>query len=357
MNGLVVKKISVLKPLTVLSLEEKRLFAFCLQYYDSRVDATNPNVFEITLDEFRAAYPEYVKRKPIQIFHACKKAINGIQTKPYEPPLKKDEEGGEAIYWFSKLKVTKEKIRFGLNPEVMPFFLNIKNHFISYHMSDVRLLGKPSAWNLYEYIKEKYMSGLCLEWTVEVDDLKDRLGVLGKYERFGDFDTYCLKRPINEINKHTDLKVEYNKVKRGVKIHAIIFTVTAKAADPNVIDTEDQSKVFARELLTIGINPKVVENFVKLAADQKKTGAMLKKIPAAKKSWRKHGKGPWPAYLSGIMQRELLERNLFENNTVSEDRKRRLEQEKCWSSQNVYGCKFVGTRGTKTLCEGCIHNE
>ena len=301
LNGLVVKSWSVLKPLTRFNLEERRLFDFCIQHYDSRKDATNPRYFDISVEDFKKAFPEYQRRKPNQIFHFCKIAINGIQQKPFEP------KEGEAEWWFTSLKITDETIRFGLNPYVMPFFLELQKHFIKYHMNDVRFLNKPLAWSLYEYLKEKFLGGKCPEWVVEIIDLKDRLGVTNKYTRFSNFDNLCLKRPQTDINKYTDLKFEYKKIKKGRTVVKIRFIVIQKSLSPDVIDTEDLGKIFARELSLAGINKTIADKFVQAAADRNLTSTMLEKLPKIKKSWKKNGGKPYSAYLSGVLHKELLE--------------------------------------------------
>ena len=308
MNGVIAKSHLALKPMVVFSLEERRFFTFCLQYYDSRKDKDNPRYFDVSLDEFKGAFPEYVKRKPAQVFHACKNAISGIQQKPYF-----SEEDGESYWWFSSLKVTDEKIRFGLSPEVMPFFLNLKDHFISYHMADVKFLGKPTAWSLYEYLKERYMNGNAPAWTVEVDDLKERLGVAEKYERFGNFDTKCLKQPLAEINRHTDLIVDYKKKKKGVRVYAIIFNVKTKPKDVGTIDVENLAQTFEQEQLRHGISAAAAKRNTERAEKDGKLSQAIKAIESSKKSWQKHGKGPFAGYLAGTLTSLLFEKSIFQD--------------------------------------------
>jgi hypothetical protein len=331
MNGLIVQAHSVLRPLMVLGLKERRLFSFCLQYYDSRENAQNPLFFDVPIAKFREAYPEYKDYNPKLIFNICEDAVNGIQSKGYRPdPAKK-----KTVWWFQELEIIDDGmdglIRFGLTPAAMPFFLNLKAHYISYHMSDVKLMNKPTAWNLYEYVKEKFQNGQTPEWTVTVDELKDRLGVLDKYPRFADFDNRCLDRPHKDINDITDLHVDYFKIKRGKTPVKVKFVVFKKCSDPSVIETEDLAKTFERELENAGVYPKIAASFVKAAIEQSNVAEMLQKIGAAKKSHTKNGKGTWPAYLTGIMQKELLQLKLFEAPTAAKTKA--ITHEECFKGR------------------------
>jgi plasmid replication initiation protein len=341
-GGLIVKKNSCLQPMTVLNLEERRLFTFCLTFYDSRPGAENPETFSISLDQFKAAYPEYSSKKPGYIFQVVKAAVNGIQQKPYQPDLDKKR----VIWWFAALEVDAHMITFSLTKQVMPFFLDIRDRFIRYKMIEVDRLVKPNAWNLYEYLKEKYMNGLCPSWTVEVEDLKERLGVMGKYQRFGDFDTRCLKQPLQDINKNTDLVAEYQKQKRGVKVHAIIFNVKTKAADPAVIDVEDLSKVFQQTQLRHGISPAAAARNTEQAEKIGKLSDAISKIDSAHTSWKKTGKGPFSAYLASTLTSFLFERSLFQDNR---------DQEK---AAFIADLKKLDTGSLRTLAgAGNIHAE
>ena len=353
MNGLIVKANSILRPLTVLSLEERRLFSFCLQHYDSRKNADNPALFSVPLEKFKEAYPEYREYKPSHIFRTCKAAINGIQSKGYQP----DPNDDYVIWWFSSLDLRDgENLKFALTPAAMPYFLNLSKNFISYHMLDVKLMSKTTAWNLYEYIKERFQNGQIPEWTETVVELRDRLRASNKYPRFADFNKRCLGTPQKDINKLTDLHFDYYKIKRGKAVFKVKFKVFKKCSNPDVIDVEDLAKTFKRELENNGVNSKVVAHFVAAAVKQSRVSEMIQKIPKAKKSHTRHGKGTWTAYLCGMLRNELYQGKLFDDAPATGD-SQQAEQAACWESLKGYGCNFLGTMGTKEICNGCDHNK
>ncbi|UCD65837.1 MAG: replication initiation protein [Deltaproteobacteria bacterium] len=340
-----------------MELQERRLFAFCLQHYDSRENASNPLYFDVPIAKFKESYPEYKNYKPNKIYKLCEETINGIQSKGYRP----NPNSQKTVWWFQELEVIGDDldgiIRFGLTPASMPYFLGLKSHYISYHMADIKLMNKPSAWNLYEYLKEKFQNGQIWKWDISVDKLKERLGVADKYiNRFNNFEKKCLITPLADINSQTDIHADYHKIKKGVKVVKICFTVANKCSDPDVIDTEDQTKVFKRELEKVGISKAMIKRIVTATVEQSRVDEMLQKIPAAKKSYAKHGTGSWAPYLAGTMSNTLeIQKNLSLN---APSKKSVLAQQiDCWESMSNYGCKASGRMGKNELCKNCEHNK
>ncbi len=305
LDGLIVKHHKTLQHLITFTLEERRLFDFCIQYYDSRKGSEN-NARELRLPvaEFKKAYPQFKKYRPVDFFELLINAAIGIQKKPYRPHKKR------AVFWFTEIDLVDEDtddpvFKISLTKGIMPFFLGLREHYISYHRSETIPFAKPTSYTVFEYIQEEFQDGQCPQWRVDLLVLKDRLGVANKYKRFPAFDKYCLKRPLKEINDHTRLIVKYDKLKKGRKITGIRFRVAQKAADPSVIDTEDQGKVFAREMDRYKIIPVVAQKFLTLAEKQEKTGEALALIPKCKKSHKKHGEGSFAPYLAASLQRLL----------------------------------------------------
>ncbi|MGM0411333.1 MAG: hypothetical protein ACQEQF_11325, partial [Bacillota bacterium] len=57
------------------------------------------------------------------------------------------------------------------------------------------------------------------------------LGLVGKYKRFTNFETYVLKVAKEEINEHTDIDIDYEKIKRGRRITHIAFSIQSSVRD------------------------------------------------------------------------------------------------------------------------------
>ena len=63
------------------------------------------------------------------------------------------------------------------------------------------------------------------ELYISIDDLKKKLLIDDKYERFTTFKTKVLNKAIEEINKYTDLEIEYDLIRKNRIITHIHFKI------------------------------------------------------------------------------------------------------------------------------------
>lgn len=266
-DQLVAKKNSILAPMLNFNLEERRLLAFCLLYYNPMPNADNSNVVvTVTPDAIRETFPDLEKKKPAYILNRFEIACNSLQTKPYVDPA----DPLEKKYWFDKIRALEDGgFQFTLTKSIEPYFLNLSSHFIRYSLKDVAHFKKPNSWNLYEYAKEKFLDGISCEWVVAVETLKERLGVSEKYiGRFNKFDESCLKAPVSEINDVSDIKITYTKIKKGVSVVKIRFIVEKKKwQNVDTFDGETSYDRIKNGLLSAGLQ---LSNINKWIADANK---------------------------------------------------------------------------------------
>jgi hypothetical protein len=110
-------------PLAPLAPEGRRLLAFCLQHYDIRKNADDPLTLRISIAHFKAAYPEYMRYTPRDIYRVCEAMVDSIQ----KTGIPKDPAGAGRIFWFQGLAVTADGyIKFRLTPKAIPYFLDLK---------------------------------------------------------------------------------------------------------------------------------------------------------------------------------------------------------------------------------------
>ena len=70
---------------------------------------------------------------------------------------------------------------------------------------------------------------------INIKKLRGYLGIKeGEYKRFDNFDRVILKGTKEEINEHTDIEINYEKIKTGRRITSILFTIEAKDQDKKV---------------------------------------------------------------------------------------------------------------------------
>lgn len=70
-----------------------------------------------------------------------------------------------------------------------------------------------------------------------ISDLKHNLDISSKYKKFSDLKKRVLEHARKEINRHSDITINYEVIKLGRSPHAVKFTVTRKNkhTEPKVI--------------------------------------------------------------------------------------------------------------------------
>jgi plasmid replication initiation protein len=124
-------------------------------------------------------------------------------------------------------------IEIKLSEDMLPYLFDLKNNYTTYALQAAFKLSSKYAKRIYQ---------LCSQWKDKPEtppyplyDLKHILGLVDpktdkeEYKLFGDFKSKVLTLAIQQVNQHTDLRVELvtHKVGRGVK--AISFKIDHQA--------------------------------------------------------------------------------------------------------------------------------
>jgi plasmid replication initiation protein len=122
------------------------------------------------------------------------------------------------------------------DPNLKPYLLAINGEdtpFTKYMLKNVLRLSSSYSIRIYELLKQ-YLKARSRKF--EMDELRVFLGIEEKYNRFYDLEKCVLKVAKKEINKHTDIDIDYKKIKRGCRITHIEFSIR-----PSLRDTEAEA--------------------------------------------------------------------------------------------------------------------
>ena len=112
-------------------------------------------------------------------------------------------------------------ISMAFSPDIKPYLTDLKSHFTSYHLTDIKSFKSGHAIRLYELLMQFKKNG----WFDEdLEVLKSMFGVEDNYSRWVDFKKYVIEVGIKEINESTNYTVKYSTKKRGRKISRVVFT-------------------------------------------------------------------------------------------------------------------------------------
>lgn len=145
-------------------------------------------------------------------------------------------EGVLGFQWITEpyIKRGENEIEIQIPNRTYKYLVELKN-FTKYELYKILPLKSTYSIALYEYIKSySYKSD---EIIVSINDLKYYLGVITdetenngeqKYKSFIDFKKRVLNIAINEINKYTDITIEWQGIREGHTYKWIKFIISDK---------------------------------------------------------------------------------------------------------------------------------
>ena len=121
---------------------------------------------------------------------------------------------------------------------VLPFLSNLTNNFTQYLKQDIAGLSSAYAIRFYELIMQYKSTGYV---KLSLADLRNMLDLGSKYEATKDLKVRVIETAINEINKKTPIKVNYELLKTGRKFTHLELKFKQKSK-PKLIAPERDTK-------------------------------------------------------------------------------------------------------------------
>lgn len=143
--------------------------------------------------------------------------------------IKRQKGGKEALIWFKYVKIEKGKITFLFNELMTPYILYLQNNFTQIQFNFTAKMRSKYSIRLYELLYSYYFDKFdSYELVLPLDDLKQKLDA--KYKLFADVKRFALIPAVEEINRLTDINVEYEFIKEGRKVGYVKFKLEFKNA-------------------------------------------------------------------------------------------------------------------------------
>lgn len=237
-----------------------------------------------------------------------------------------EDETETQVGWVSSFKYFDKKgyVQIRFDPELKPYFLNLKERFTQYQRKYVLRLKSSYSIRIYELlkqfekIKERYF---------ELKELREILGIFDdKYKLYGDFKRKVLKRAEKELPQKTDLKFLFKEKKQRNKVVGIYFFIK-----PNTTLKEDEEGIDI-ESLNMELYLKL-QNFFCLSVKQarqalntKPEEELLENLAYVEREQKLGAVKNIGAYTWKVIQENIkIQYSLFEN---EKEEKRQAEQQK-----------------------------
>ncbi|QJX80921.1 replication initiation protein [Priestia megaterium] len=165
------------------------------------------------------------------------------------------EEKRTRINWLSKATYNTNEgtvtVRF--DPDLKPFFLALSEKFTRYKLKNILNLRSSHSIRMFELLKS--YEGLS-ERTFTVDELREKLGLEGKYDVWNNFKQRVLQHTQKEIEAKTDISFTFVPLKKGRTVEKVKFLIKANPSKSNS-NLELKSEVI--EVVQIDEEPELME--------------------------------------------------------------------------------------------------
>jgi plasmid replication initiation protein len=200
-----------------LSLNEQRLILSAISQLDSRKPIPKDNEFTITAAEFSKSFD-------IPLNQAYE-TLDEAASKLYDQDIKTYDRGAktrERFRWVDRVKYWdgEAKVTLSFSRWIVPYLTLLHQQFTSYELKQVSQLKTAYAIRFYEILIQFIKTG---ERYITLKRLKELLELSDQYPRFYDLKRYVITPSILDINRTTNLTVEWDVIKKGRTITGLMF--------------------------------------------------------------------------------------------------------------------------------------
>lgn len=170
------------------------------------------------------------------------------------------------ITWLSSAEYFHGKgyVELEFSPKLKPYLLQLKEKFTTYQLKNIIQLRSSYSIRLYELLKQYEP---LKQRTFTLDELREVLGIEpNKYKLFGHFKDKVLNVGMKELEEKTDLRFEFEQIKKGRKVTGIkfhIFKNKAKVKSIALSGDEKNGGELQEALEKMGVSQLVATSLMK----------------------------------------------------------------------------------------------
>ena len=106
--------------------------------------------------------------------------------------------------------------------DMLPYITRLETEFTSYRLEKIGRMTSVHAVRMYELLVQYLSIG---KREFGISQLKETLGMEGRYKAIKDFKKDVLDMAVSQINEHSDIRVSYTQRKTGRTVSHLIFAI------------------------------------------------------------------------------------------------------------------------------------
>jgi plasmid replication initiation protein len=220
-NQLVVKSNALVNAMQDLSLQGTRFLAYVVSCFPRDIKITPGLPYDMTIDVLN-----FAESFDIDLKNAYRE-VELLATQLQKKIIQFKQDDGTRV---KVCIITKQKYHDGegrasirIDEDLLPHILALREKFTKYKIKDVYQFTSAYTWRVYELLAQNKD---IKKREFELEEFKWKVGVTEKYSAIGDLKKRVIEPSVYEINKYSDIKVQYDQVKRGRRVTGFIFYIT-----------------------------------------------------------------------------------------------------------------------------------
>jgi plasmid replication initiation protein len=223
-NRLVYQHNNLIRARYRITLDQKRLIIAALSLCNQ--EENFPNLITVSAKYYSDLYGIKIDSAYGQI----KNALDNLYDQSISIVI--DDNGTERIgktRWIYT-KLTNEnsnegEVSFQFNPDLKEYLFDINNNFTKYRIRHVLGLKSVYAIRIYELMCQHLEKGSFYLW---VSDFRKLFELENKYKMFSEIKKFILNPAMKELNKKSNVNIDFTTEKKGRTVKKIIFNFSEK---------------------------------------------------------------------------------------------------------------------------------
>lgn len=218
-NNSVAKSNHLIEASYKLSLQSQKLILACLSKLDSRAEI--PKTVSISAMEFADIMNLDRSSAYKELYSAADALYNASITLI-------DNNDDIELRWIQKrVKKTKGEGQVTLtwSDDVVKYISQLKSRFTTYKIKHIADLQSTYSLRIYELLMRFNDTGIR---KISVDDFRKALCITDKYKTFKILRRDVINPSIKELNKRSNLNIEFETVKKGRSVTSLYFSFSVR---------------------------------------------------------------------------------------------------------------------------------
>lgn len=223
------------------SLNQQKTLAYICSMIKPINDERNDGKYQL---DYTFSISEYIQILDIESsgnqYNLIKDTLKSLSDKAMWLPIEDENGSGEILVrWLSSVIVYKKsgKVKVRLDEYLAPYLFKLQEKYLSYGLQNILNFKSKYSIRFYEMLKAQYNKkikyrlpeGQNIEWNIKLEELKHILMIdESKYKNFKDFRVRILELAKKEINHLSDIRFDFNTLKKGKKVDELIFIIHKK---------------------------------------------------------------------------------------------------------------------------------